>query len=149
MYRVLQRGPLWLDSECGTNPPSPRPSWTRHRQTITLLKDLEMNIRRGRKSRNVFLSFKGLTRFIVLTHLAERVMVMSDTSIFRQFSTLSRTGLLTCWCSGGKGGNISVNKTCRWLSWRWGETVKNLNQCTFIPDRDKVFLSLYFPSCCG
>lgn len=29
-------------------------------------------------------------------HLAESVIVMSDTSILRQFSTLSRTGLLTC-----------------------------------------------------
>lgn len=30
------------------------------------------------------------------THLAESVMVISDTSMRRQFSTLSSTGLLTC-----------------------------------------------------
>lgn len=58
------------------------------------------------------------TRFILRfwpsdAHLAESVIVMSDTSILRQFSTLSRTGLLTCVCvwEGQKHIRVQSNKT--------------------------------------
>lgn len=137
-YRGLQHGLRWLDSECGTSPPSLPPSWRRKQTNYHT------------RSRALVKSQTNSHRYIPRlcgssdAHLAESVIVMSDTSILRQFSTLSRTGLLTCVWGAKNASQVSL-KTLMML-----EMVREeLNQCTFIPDRDNVFLSLYFPSCWG
>lgn len=47
-----------------------------------------------------------------VAHLAERVIVTSDTSIRRQLSTLSTTGLLTCVRTAEKQNREDSGQVC-------------------------------------
>lgn len=85
MCRVPQHGLLWLDSVCETSPLFLQPNWGEtwtNNHTFWNASDVNVSREKG-------------PLFILVAHLAESVIVMSDTSILRQFSTLSRTGLLT------------------------------------------------------
>lgn len=138
MCRVPPRGPLWLDLACGTSPPFLQQNW-REIQKYNTPDVPDWMCRFLWKRQPLFTSEFWMSA----AHLAESVIVMSDTSILRQFSTLPSVGLLTCvWQTRPDHSAVKSKKAKRvYETWK--------SSCTFIPDRDSVFLSLYFPSCWG
>lgn len=141
MCRVPLRGPLWLDLACGTSPPFLQQNWREIQKYNTPdAPDVpDWMCRFLWKRQPLFTSEFWMSA----AHLAESVIVMSDTSILRQFSTLPSVGLLTCvWQTRPDHSAVKSKKAKRvYETWK--------SSCTFIPDRDSVFLSLYFPSCWG
>lgn len=155
MCRVRQRGPRWLDLRCETSPPALLPNWGETQTSTPPIPSKPLR-RPTQKVGSDFIS--QFAHFV--SHLADRVMVMSDTSILRQFRTLSRMGLLTCVPSTkrhhrlGQKANKSIietvkikRKICVFII--WDHLMLSDESCTFIPDKDRVFFSLYFPSCWG